>query len=271
MMLHTSYTDLLEHYDLRLIEFPIKFVAFSGGKDSTALALSMPDAIPVFTDTKWEFKEIYHWIERFERETGRKVYRITHPKYPGGLPEYIKASKFLPGHGSRYCTRIFKIEAMNLFYKRLGFPVELCIGLRADEPEDYRVGKLSEIDGLNVRYPFREWGWDVWQILRTCTRHDLLPRYPAYMAAGGCIGCFYKRKSEVQAMVAMIPESVDRLQELEESVQDDREQPAYMFPNMGMSIRELRQQGTLFDMKQVYEDAADRSGMGRACGLFCRR
>lgn len=40
------------------------YVAFSGGIDSTALALAMPDAIPVFTDTGWEFDELYAHIEK---------------------------------------------------------------------------------------------------------------------------------------------------------------------------------------------------------------
>jgi 3'-phosphoadenosine 5'-phosphosulfate sulfotransferase (PAPS reductase)/FAD synthetase len=52
-----------------------QFVAFSGGIDSTALALLEPDAIPIFTDTGWEFPELYAHIEKFERVTGRKVER----------------------------------------------------------------------------------------------------------------------------------------------------------------------------------------------------
>ena len=34
------------------------YVALSGGVDSTALALLMPDAELVFTDTGWEFPEL---------------------------------------------------------------------------------------------------------------------------------------------------------------------------------------------------------------------
>ena len=40
------------------------YVALSGGVDSTALALLMPDAELVFTDTGWEFPELYAHLDR---------------------------------------------------------------------------------------------------------------------------------------------------------------------------------------------------------------
>lgn len=248
----------------------MQIVAFSGGIDSTALALLMSDATPVFTDPKWEFDETYEHIARFEQTTGREVVRITHPKYPGGLPEYIKQSKFLPSHGARYCTVRFKIEVMNWWLKQ-HLPATLNIALRADEPVDERVGNLTDLDGLTIRYPMREWGMVRWQCVQTCLEHGLLPRYPVFMARGGCKGCFYKRRSEVQAMIALVPEVVDELQALEEAVQDERGVFFHMFPNVGMSIRDLRAQPALFDQSEVYAAAADSSDKGPACGLFCHK
>lgn len=246
-----------------------QFVAFSGGKDSTALALLTPDATPVFTDTGWEFDEIYAHIERFERITGRQVVRIGRADGET-LPQYIKRAAYMPGHGSRFCTRMFKIDPYN-DYIRQHLPVELLIGLRADEDADDRVGNLTEIDGLTIRYPLREQGLGVWDVIRICAAHDLLPRNPIFMARGGCKGCFYKRKSEVQAMVALKPDVIAELSELERSVQDKREHFAVMFPNTGMSIEEMSRQPLLFTSDQVFTDAADRSDMGTNCGLFCAR
>jgi hypothetical protein len=241
-----------------------RYVAFSGGADSTALALLEPNAVPVFTDTGWEFPELYAHIERFERVTGRKVER------PQGesLPDIIRRQKYLPNHGARFCTRMAKIEPLNRYLSgRL--PAELLIGLRIDEPE--RAGNNTQMDGLTIRYPLRERGMTRADVLRVCIENDLLPRYPVYMARGGCTGCFYKRKSEVQAMVQLVPDVVDELQALEEAVQDERGAYFHMFPAIGMSIAELRKQPPLFDMTELYRDAANTSDIGDNCGLFCHR
>ncbi len=245
-----------------------KFVAFSGGKDSTALALMEPDAIPVFSDTGWEFDDVYAHLNKFERVTGREVVRIRRSDFT--LPEYIEHSAFMPGHGARFCTRMFKIEPYNEFIRQY-LPAELLIGLRYDEPEYERPGNLTEIDGLTIRYPLREQKLKLMDVLRICADHDLLPRREVYQARGGCIGCFYKRKGEVQALAALRPDILDALQALEESVQDERGKFAFMFPNCGASIRAMRQQQWLFDPTEVYRAAADKSDMGEACGLFCNR
>jgi len=244
-------------------------VAFSGGKDSTALALLYPDATPVFTDTKWEHRQVYDHIEKFERVTGRQVVKIVNEKYPGGIPEYIKHSNFFPNHGARYCTDKFKIQPMNRYLSDK-LPAELLIGLRADEPEESRPGNLSEIEGLTIRYPMRERGIKLANVLRICLEYDLLPRYPAYMARGGCMGCFYKRKAQVTAMVHLEPIETAELQALEESAQDERGKFFYMFSNAGMSIADIKKQPLLFSEDEVYREVATDK-LGANCGLFCRR
>ena len=247
-----------------------RFLAFSGGIDSTALALLTPDATPVFTDTHWEFPHVYEHIQRFEDVTGRAVVRLTHPDWPGGLPEYIRHHAFMPGHGARYCTRVFKIETYNLWIaSRL--PAEMLVGLRYDEPEDRRIGNLTDLPGLTIRYPLREMRMTRLDCVEVCAQHGLLPRYPVYAARGGCVGCFYKRKAEVQAMCALVPGVMDGLQALEEEVQDERGKYAYLFPNVGASIREVRSQPLLFSPDEVYASASQTSDMGQVCGLFCNR
>jgi hypothetical protein len=245
------------------------YVAFSGGIDSTALALLEPDAIPVFTDTGWEFPEIYEHLDHFENVTGRHVERLVSPK--GTLPDYIRNQRYMPGHGSRYCTRIFKIDAFNAWLKER-LPATLMIGLRADEPPNERVGNLTELDGLTVSYPLRERGIKRVDAVGLCIKSGLLPRYPPYMARGGCQGCFYKRRSEVDAMINLVPDVMDELQELEEAIQDERGRFALMFPNTGKSIREMRAQGRMFTDEELYAAAADNTEkVGTSCGLFCHR
>lgn len=244
------------------------FVAFSGGKDSTALALLLEDSIPVFTDTGWEFDEVYQHIDKFEQTTGREVIRIQSKR--GALPDYIRESKFMPGHGARFCTRMFKIEPMNEFLKSQ-LPATLNIGLRADEPASERVGNLTEIDGLSIRYPMRELGMDRFDVIKLCMDYGLLPRYPPYMARGGCKGCFYKRAAEVRALIHIKPDVADELEQLEGDVQAERNEYAIMFPNTGCKISDMRRQPLLFNIDEVYAQASDTSDYGRNCGLFCNR
>lgn len=238
------------------------FVAFSGGVDSTALALLMPDAELVFTDTGWEFPHVYEHLDKFEKVTGRKVLRLKNVSYPGGIPEYIKTYRFMPSHGARWCTSKFKILPIE---KLLLEDDTLCIAIRADEPATR--GNWADY----AKYPLRDKGMARIDCVKLCVENKLLPRYPIYAARGGCIGCFYKRKSEVQAMAAIIPDILDGLRELEESVQDERGRYFHLFPNVGTRIREIQDQPMLFETEEVYADAYDISDYGQACGMFCNR
>lgn len=255
------------------------FVAFSGGIDSTALALAMPDAIPIFTDTGDEFDEVLDHLDKFERVTGREVVCIQGRVEAGQLvydtlPDYIKRQKFFPNHRARYCTRMFKIEPMN-WYLQQHLPACLNIGLRADEPEELRIGNLTEMPGLEIAYPMRDWGWGRKEAVLKCIENDLLPRYAPYMARGGCKGCFYKRKSEVVAIIHLQPDIADELAAREVVVQDERAEPFYMFSNVGQTVDELRTavdaQQLLFNLDEIYASATHVEDKGVACGLFCHR
>lgn len=242
------------------------YLALSGGIDSTALALMCEDAQLIFTDTGWEHQQIYDQLTKIEAVTGRTIQRVVSPE--GTLPEYIRRTKYFPNHRARYCTRIFKIEAFDNFLPQ---DAVVLIGLRADEPE--REERVSA--KFTIRYPLREWGMTRLDCVKLCMEHDLLPRYPAYMARGGCKGCFYKRKSEVVAMHFFAPSDLDELQALEEEIQDQRGEYFYMFSSLEMSIRQFRtnleQQSLMFDLAEVYAEVSQDFDKGVNCGLFCHR
>lgn len=241
------------------------YVAVSGGIDSTALALRCPDATLVFTDTGWEFPELYAHLDRIEAVTGRAITRL-HGPHPDGLPGMIRAKAFFPGPRTRYCTNEFKIQPLNRWL-RSRFPCTLAIGLRADE--SHRPGNLTQMPGLTIRYPLREQGLSRVDCIQTCLDADLLPRYPPYMLRGGCQGCFFKRPSEIQAMMALAPNLADALQSLEEEVQDVRGRYYGMFSSLKLPLRVLRDQPLLFDPNEVYATAPVDDGS--PCGLFCHR
>lgn len=239
------------------------YVAFSGGKDSTALCLVMQDTIPVFTDTGWEHEQVYAHIDKFERVMGREVVRIKSKK--GSIPEYIRKYNYFPNYGARYCTRIFKIEAMNNWLMDK-LPATLSIGLRADEPTEERIGNLSKIDGLTIRYPLREYNIGIAGVIKLCKDANLLPRYPAYMAGGGCIGCFYKSKGQILSFVHQAPEKeVKEMEELEACIQDERPKYFHAFGNIGMSIAEIKKQPLLMSANEVFAEASKV----KFCGAFC--
>lgn len=141
-------------------------VALSGGKDSTALALSLAEKEPMqyiyfCTPTGDELPEMSsHW-ERLSRLLKSPVHRVD----PGcSLTELVYREGMIPNFRARFCTRILKIEPAQEFLNSLG-ECTLYVGLRADEKD--RSG--ATYDHHNQRFPLREWGWnidDVWSYLK---------------------------------------------------------------------------------------------------------
>jgi hypothetical protein len=135
-------------------------VAFSGGKDSTAMVLRMAelgeDFDVIFTPTMDEPLGVYEFIGDIEARLGKK---IICPKAPT-LMGLIRQFKALPNWRQRWCTRLIKIVPC-IEYLKAHPGTTLCVGLRADEPE--RIGLYG--DYAAYRYPLREWNWGLFEIL----------------------------------------------------------------------------------------------------------
>ena len=153
-------------------------VNFSGGKDSTAMLLHMlelgmqVDEI-IFCDTGLEFPEMYEHIKKVEEYIGRKItilkgdkdfeyyllnhiYTIRQGKRKG---QTIKGYSF-PGPLSRWCTRIFKIERFNKYYKEKSkdYNIIRYIGIAYDEQK-----RIKEFN-----YPLVDWKWTEADCLKYC-------------------------------------------------------------------------------------------------------
>lgn len=102
-----------------------------------------------------------HW-----RKLGELLGKPIVPIMGGTLHGLIRSQTMLPNHRARWCTRMLKLDP---YYKWLGsqMPCTSYVGLRADE--ESRPGMIfPSTDGVEMRYPMREWGWseaDVWSYL----------------------------------------------------------------------------------------------------------
>jgi 3'-phosphoadenosine 5'-phosphosulfate sulfotransferase (PAPS reductase)/FAD synthetase len=130
-------------------------VAFSGGDDSTAMALRMAeqgeDFVLLFTPAGDELPDLFAHVEDIAALVGKPL--IQPPNRP--LDHWIDFHQALPNHRMRWCTRQIKIEpCIAWLVEHPG--MTLCVGLRADE--EARVGLYG--DYATYRYPLREWGWN---------------------------------------------------------------------------------------------------------------
>lgn len=241
------------------------FIAFSGGVESTCMTLMFHKvATPVFTDTGWEHDELYKWIEVVEQRLGVNVIRV---KADQTLPEYIEKQKFYPSGMQRFCTRMFKIEPMDKFLSDKT-PCEIMIGLNADETD--RTGNHGLCEGVKYSYPLIDLNISRSTAIALLKEHNLLPKFPAYMKRGGCVGCFWKSKREYALMAIESPAEADSVAKLEESIQDERGKFYSVrdgIPSMRRFIEAERAQMRI-DFGPEYDDMGE---IPTSCGVFCRR
>jgi len=163
-----------------------QLVGFSGGKDSTAMALLMwergEDFDLFFTPTGNELPDLIGHMTAVLARIGKTL--IQPPNR--SLGEWIEHFNALPNHRQRWCTRLIKIEPCVTWLKK-NPGTTLCVGLRADE--EARVGLYGEF--ATYRYPLREAGMGLDEVLALCDRFGLRPPNRT-----DCAVCPYQRLAE---------------------------------------------------------------------------
>ena len=161
-------------------------VPLSGGKDSTALALSLNEMEPrpynyIYTPTGDELPELEAHLATVEQLLGRRILRLTN----GTLKSQIEANNMLPNVFARWCTRVLKLRPATDFYKQ-NAPVVCYVGLRADESE--REGLVSE---FVQDFPFQRWGWGYDEVMSFLDAKGV-----AIPERTDCARCPYQRLGE---------------------------------------------------------------------------
>lgn len=170
-------------------------VALSGGKDSTAMALSLKERHPeidytyVCTPTGNELPAMFqHWANLREMLGGTFI-----PIMGGTLEGLIEKQEALPNWRQRWCTRMLKIEpyaAWLLQQSRAHERIVSYVGIRADE-EEREGGDYSKIDGIEMRFPMREWGWGISEVLNYLEQKNVV-----IPERTDCAWCFFQTLGE---------------------------------------------------------------------------
>ena len=228
-------------------------VAFSGGKDSTALALRLHELGErfslLFTATGNELPELWAHFDEVVRMTGATVIRPKAPTLAGLIGEF----KALPNNRQRWCTRLIKIRPC-LDWMKLNPGITLCVGLRADE--DSRVGIYGNV---KTRYPLREWGWNEADVKRYCLERGVkVPRRT------DCAVCYDQRLSEWRRLWIRYPEEWAQGEQWEALTGHTFRSPSR--DTWPASMRELRAE---FERGRVPRggDDSDEEQACRACRL----
>lgn len=180
----------------KLFTAPYHLLALSGGKDSTALALGLKEREPDLnvtyycTPTGNELPDMLEWWKHLGTILGKPIVPIMHTS----LEESIAHNRCLPNFRIRFCTKEIKIWPARRLLKDLAAdaPVTHYVGLRADE-ETRLGGAYDDIDGVTSRYPLREWGWGLGEVLACLDRHGVASCLPERT---DCALCYHQRIGE---------------------------------------------------------------------------
>jgi len=232
-------------------------VAFSGGKDSTSMALRLAENGEEFrllhTPTGNELPEMREHLERVVKMTGAQLIIPPGPS----LDDLIHEQNCLPNWRMRWCTRMLKIEPCEEWLRTEmeadRYPT-LAIGLRSDEPG--RMGGRYPPE-IGIRFPLREWHWGIEEVLAYCRERGVtIPRRT------DCAVCFYQRLWEWYVLWMDYPEEWAQAVAYEDETGHTFRSPTK--DNHPASLRDL---GAKFAAGFVPRTRGPRKQMCRICAM----
>jgi len=213
-----------------------KYVAVSGGADSTALALLMwergEDFEMVFADTGAELPETYWILPRLAEVTGKKLHVVSN----GSFFQYLVWYGFmLPSPRARWCTRLLKNKPQDEFFKTNKAEI-VYVGIRADE---LRRQNTDSRGGWTVELPLVTAGLGKRNVMELCRKYDLLNPVYKWRSSVSCFCCFFQRKQDWLGLLKHHPTLYRVAEEWER--QSNLTSKAGWNWNNGFTLRELRE------------------------------
>ena len=218
----------------------MNYVAFSGGADSTALAILLHERGEefelVFCDTGAELPETYETITRVAKALRRKLRVLSGGSFYQWLVHY---GWMLPAPFCRWCTRVLKQVPQERFFKADDV---VAIGIRADEAHR----GLSE-HKYAVRRPLVDAGMTKRDVLELCRKYDLLNPAYAWRTNVSCFCCPFQRKSDWRGLLRVHPYLYALAEQWEQRCMDwadehreDGVHPRFTW-NEAFTLRQLRE------------------------------
>ncbi len=173
-----------------------RFVSFSGGADSTALAIYLADKGEDFTllmaDTGAELPETYWIAPRVARELGRELVVVSAATFYERLVAY---GFMLPGIRVRWCTRELKQIPLNEYAKEQDSCL-MSIGIRADEADRLKDGPSNKPANCEYDRPLVDAGMGKRDVLALCESRGLLSPAYRWRTNTSCFCCPFQRKQD---------------------------------------------------------------------------
>jgi predicted phosphoadenosine phosphosulfate sulfurtransferase len=227
----------------------MNYVSFSGGKDSTALAVYLKqkgiDYKLVFADTGAEFPETHWAVTHIARQLGKELIVIPTPGFTSRL---IGWGYLLPSFKVRWCTKELKQAPLDRFFK----PEDtVFVGINADESHRLEGTKRA----YDLQRPMVDHDIGEKEVAEIVHADVLNPLY-TWRSSCSCFCCYQQRIGDWYGMLRHYPQfyMVAELWE-EESIARSKKPFTWIRGKRLKTIRENYQaQGQLLPDEPVTEE-----------------
>lgn len=265
-----------------------RYISFSGGVESTTMCvLYGRGAVALFADGGIEEPEMYERIDYCDNKLKElhngdfEIVKIKPQVTAKGvlcntIYEAAMVWQYFPSQQARWCTKEFKIKAIDNYLSKEKERVELMIGFNAEEePEKDRTGNFMTLSNVDYIYPLYTDGYTRKECEEILSIHGLLPNLPIYMSRGGCRTCFYKNRKELKAKYIFNPIGFLEDKQFEIDLNEKSQRSKFYSINISagsyQSIqdevdREIQTWG-IANVKNMYKTVSPH----KPCGAFCHR